>query len=33
LLLQICNLSIFAIAVLENVSTTKGYRKETPFPH
>jgi hypothetical protein len=32
-LLQIFNLSIISIAVLENVSSIQGYRKEPPFPH
>jgi hypothetical protein len=33
LLMQIFNPSIISIAVLENVSPTKGYRKEPLFSH
>jgi hypothetical protein len=33
LILQIFNLSIISIAVLEDVSSTQGFRKEPPFPH
>jgi hypothetical protein len=32
-LLQMFNLFIDSIAVLENVSPSQGYRKETPFAH
>jgi hypothetical protein len=33
LLLQIFNPYIISIAVLENVPSTQGYRKEPPFAH